>query len=171
MSVKYFGTTAAALTLGLALIASAPASAAPIGTIAADIESAIDSSVIQVARRGPPQPGLRPGVRPGLRPGIRPGIRPGLRPGIRPGLRPGIRPGLRPGIRPGFRPGIRPGFRPGLRRGWGPGFFFYGLPALGAAAVGITLSRGWYWGEYIDECRRWIVPCRGCAPAVVDLCE
>jgi hypothetical protein len=53
---------------------------------------------------------------------------------------------------------------------WRPGFFFYALPALGAAAVGLTLAPGWYWGEYIDDCNRWIVPCPGCAPVVVDLC-
>ena len=149
MSVKHIGTTAAALTLGLVLIASAPAGAAPFGTVAAEIDAAIDSSVIQVARRGPVVVRRGPVV---LRRG--PVV---LRRGpvvLRRG--PGVRIGRVARIRPGF-------FRPGRR--------LWVYPALGAGLLALTLAPGWYWGDYYDDCQRWIVPCPGCAPALVDLCE
>jgi hypothetical protein len=66
-----------------------------------------------------------------------------------------------PRIFPG--PRIRPGF-------FIPGRRIWVLPALGAAAIALTLGPGWYWGEYYDECHRWIVPCAGCAPRLVNLC-
>ena len=165
MSVKHIGTTAAAAMFGLALLASSPASAAPLGTVAAEIDAAIDSPAITVARRGPaPGAAIRRGPGPVIRRGpvvVRRGpaiIRRGpvvLRrgPGI---IRGGPRIGRVARIRPGF-------FRPGRR--------LWVYPALGAGLLALTLAPGWYWGDYYDECRRWIIPCPGCAPALVDLCE
>jgi hypothetical protein len=54
---------------------------------------------------------------------------------------------------------------------WHPGRRLWVYPAIGAAAIAITLAPGWYWGDYYDECLRWVYPCPGCAPALIDLCE
>ena len=128
MSRRYFGATAAALTLGVALIAAGPVASAPVST--AILES--DSAVVPIARKGPIV--LRRG------------------PILRAPL-PGVRVAR---IRRGF-------FRPGRS--------LWVLPALGAAAIALTLAPGWYWGDYYDDCHRWIVPCPGCAPQLYDLCS
>ena len=83
------------------------------------------------------------------------------------------------GINPAFRR-VTPFTGPGLRLNrtarlrsnfFRPGRRLWLIPALGAAAVALTLAPGWYWGDYYDECHRWIVPCPGCAPQLFDLCS
>jgi hypothetical protein len=145
MQLGSIGAAAAALTLGFALLAT-PATAAPISSGAAII--APDSPVISVARKG-----VRRGPVIIRGPIIRRG------PVV-------IRRG--PVI---VGPGVRLGRVAQIRRGWFvPGRRIWVLPAIGAAAVALTLAPGWYWGAYQDDCHRWIIPCPGCAPRLVDLC-
>ena len=181
MSVKHIGTAAAALTLGLALVASAPAGAASLGTVAAEINAAINSSVIQVAKKngGPGGPGIvRQRTSPGS-PGIvrqrsfpgSPGI---VRQRTGPGSPGIVRQRSFPGS-PGIalrRSGPQLGRVASIRSGFfHPGRRLWVYPALGAGLIALTLAPGWYWGDYYDDCMRWIVPCQGCAPVLVDLCE
>jgi len=140
MPRSYIGTTAAALTLGLALVTAGPAAAAPVGSSTAIVNS--PSAVIPVARRG-----IRRGVVIVPRRGLV----------------------LRRGFTP--RVGLRAARVARIRRGWfRPGRRLWVLPALGAAAIALTLAPGSYWGDYYDDCHRWIVPCPGCAPQLYDLC-
>jgi hypothetical protein len=130
--------TAAALTLGCALVATGPAAAAPVSSSAATVQT--ESALVPVARRGP-----RRGPPAVFRRGP---------------------------VVPFVGPGRRAARVARIRRGWfRPGRRLWVLPALGAAAVALTLAPGWYWGDYYDDCHRWIVPCPGCAPQLVNLCE
>jgi hypothetical protein len=74
---------------------------------------------------------------------------------------------------PGARPFNRDLRRHAVVRGgwWRPGRRFWAYSAVGASLVAFTLAPGWYWGSYYDECLRYIYPCPGCEPVLVDLCE
>ncbi len=172
MSVKHIGTTVAALTLGLALIASTPAGAAPTSTSAVAIETAIDSSVITVARQQG-NPTFRAQQAPNFRAQRAPNFRAQRAPNFRAQRAPNFRAQRTPGLRPGLRTGApRLGRTAHIRSGWfRPGRRLWVYPFFGAGLLALTLAPGWYWGDYYDDCLRWIIPCPGCAPVLVDLCE